>query len=86
MLNHHHGTAIVNQGLEYPQKRPDVQGVQADGGLVKDKHRVRLLTAHLAGKLQALGFPAGKAGRLLPQRQIAEPQTLEDAKPLADGF
>ena len=58
MLNDDDGGAVLDQGLEHAEQNLHIGGVQADGGLIKDKQRVRLGFAHLAGQLQALGFSA----------------------------
>ena len=50
---------VLDQGLEHPHQRPHVQGVEADGGFVKDKDRVPLAPAHFTGQLQPLGLSAG---------------------------
>ena len=67
-----------------PRRVRHVQGMQADGGLVKDEDGVRLAPAHLAGQLQPLGFPAGEAGGGLPQGQVPQPQVRQHLQPLAD--
>ena len=84
MLDDHHRGAAVHEGLEHPQQGAHVQGVQADGGLVKHKHRVLLAPAHLAGQLQPLGLPAGQAGGGFPQGQVAQSQVVQHLEPLAD--
>ena len=65
MLNDDDRRAVFDQGLEHTQQRAHVQRVQADGRLVKDKHRVMLGLAHLAGQLQPLCLAAGQARRFL---------------------
>ena len=52
--------------------------MQADRGLVEDENGVLLAAAHLARELEALGLAAGEAGRLLAQREVAQPQVVQD--------
>ena len=49
MLNDDDGGAVLDQGLEHAEQNLHIGGMQADGGLIKDKQRVRLGFAHLAG-------------------------------------
>ena len=86
MLNDDDGRAARQQRLKYAQQHPHIQRVQADGRLVKDENGILLGLADLAGQLQPLGLAAGQAGRLLPQRQIAQAKLLQDIQLLADGF
>ena len=76
MLNDDDGGAVLDQGLEHAEQNLHIGGVQADGGLIKDKQRVRLGFAHFAGQLQALGLAAGKAGRFLAKGQVAKAEFL----------
>ena len=84
MLDHDDRRALVHQPVEDVQQRPDIQGMQADGGLIKDEHGVGLSLPHLAGKLEALGFTAGKTGRLLAQGQVPEAHLAEESEPSRD--
>ena len=86
MLDHHHGGPVGRQGLEHPQQGLHVQRVQADGGLVEYKDGVVLGAAHLAGQLEALGFPAREARGLLAEGQVAQAQLLQHLQPGIDGF
>ena len=82
MLNDHHRCTVGDQRAEHPQQGAHIQRVQADGRLIKDKHRVMLGTAHLAGQLQPLCLAAGKAGRLLAKGQVAQAQLLQHLQAL----
>ena len=76
MLDDNDGGAPVQQGLEYPQQHPYIQGVQADGGLVKDEHGILLGFSDFAGQLQPLGLAAGEPRGLFAQGQVAQAQLL----------
>ena len=78
VLNDDNGRAAVQQGLENAQQHPHIQRMQADRRLVKYKDGIRLALPDLAGQFQALGFAAGQAGSLLSQRQVAQPQLLQN--------
>ena len=82
MLDDDNGGAVVHEGAEHGEKRAHVQRVQADGGLVKHENGVCLRAAHLACELEPLCLAAGKAGRFLSQREIAEPQLPQHLQPL----
>ena len=77
---------MVDERLEYAQKRAYVQRMQADGRLVKDEYGIVLRPAHLAGKLQPLRLAAGKAGRFLAERQVAKPQIFQHLQALRNEF
>ena len=86
MLDDDHSGAVIDQCLEYTDECPDVQRVQADGGLVEDEHRIRLCLSHLACQLQALCLAAGETGRLFSECQVSQSQVLQDLETLADGL
>ena len=60
--------------------------MQADGGFIEDKDRIRLTFPHLTGQLQTLGFAAGEAWRLLAQGQIAQPQLFQNLQALMNSL
>ena len=83
MLNDHHGGTVPDQLLEHTQQGLYIQRMQADGGFIEHEHTVCLPLAHLAGKLQPLGFAAGKAGCLLAKGQVAKAQFFQYLQALA---
>ena len=86
MLDNDHCSAAADQRPEDAHECLHIQRVQADGGLVEDKHRVRLCLPHLTCQLQALRLAAGEAGRLFPERQVSQSQILKDLQALADSL
>ena len=83
MLNDHHGGTVPDQLLEHTQQGLYIQRMQADGWFIEHEHTVCLPLAHLAGKLQPLGFAAGKAGCLLAKGQVAKAQFFQYLQALA---
>ena len=76
VLDDHDRCAVVQKRLEDAEQHANIQRMQADGRLVKDKHCVMLGLAHLAGQFQPLRFSAGKAGCLLAKGQVAKAKFL----------
>ena len=55
----------------------DVEGVQADAGLVEDEQRIGLLAAEFGCELEPLGLAAGQRRGVLAEGQVAEPEVDE---------
>jgi hypothetical protein len=62
VLDHDHGRARLEQPVEDRQENADVEGVEADGGLVEDEERAGVGASKLCGELETLGLPAGEGG------------------------
>src|SRR5690606_31549389 len=58
--------------------------VKADARLVQDVDHARELGAHLASKANALGLAAGKTRPGSIEREVAEPDAIQKAKPTLD--
>ena len=77
---------MLEQRLKHVKQRLHIQGVQADGRLVKDKNRVLLAASHFTGQFQPLGLASRQAGGGLPQSEIPQPQILQNLQALAHQF
>ena len=80
VLNHDYGCAAVYQALKYPEQRFHVQGMQADGRLVKHKHSIGLSLSHFTGQLEPLSLAARKAGRFLAESEITQAEVVQYLK------
>ena len=86
VLDHHDRVALVHQGVEDFQQFADVLEMQAGGGFVEDVEGAAGGAAgQFLGQLDALRFAAGQGGRLLPERDVAEADLLEDFEPVVDA-
>ena len=84
MLDDDDRGSVVDQMPEHGHQGPHVQRMQAYRRLVKDEEGIPLPAPHLAGKFQALGFSARKAGSRLAQGQIPESEVVKDLQPSLD--
>src|SRR6266571_6792532 len=85
VLDHHRGVAGVDQAMQHADQLLDVRHVQADGGFVEDIegfHRAGF--CKLIDELDALGLAAGKRRTLLAERQIAQPDLLQQPQAAVD--
>ena len=60
--------------------------MKADRGFVKDEDGVALPASHFGGELQALRLPARKRGRRFAERQIAEPEVVQNLEARGHGL
>ena len=86
MFNDDHGCSMFDQCLEDAEQSLYIQRMQADGRFVENEDGIGLCLSHLAGKLQPLGFAAGKTGRFFAKSQISETEFLKDLQPLNNRF
>jgi hypothetical protein len=84
MLDHDHGVAEVAQVNQRFQQAGIVALVQADGGLVQHVEHAGQARADLRGKPDALAFAARQRAGIARQRQVVEPDIVEELQPLAD--
>ena len=82
MLDDDYRGPVVYQCLEDSKQAPDIQRMQSYRRLIEYEKRIVLPAPQLACQLQALRLASGKAGRGLPQREIAEPQVVQRLQPL----
>ena len=64
--------------------RPGVAAVQPDGRLVQHVARAHQPRAQAGGQLDALRFAAGERGREAVERQVLQPDVVQELQPLAD--
>jgi hypothetical protein len=84
VLDHDHGVAEVAQALQRFEQAVVVALVQADGGLVEHIEHAGQAGADLRGQADALALAARQRAGGARQRQIVEPDIVEEAQPLAD--
>ena len=84
VLDDDHRVAEVAQPLERPDQLLVVALVQADRGLVEDVEDADQAGADLGREPDPLRLAAGERGRGALQRQVADPDRVEEAQPLAD--
>ena len=82
MLDHDHRVAEVAQLLERRQEPAVVALVQADRGLIEDVHDAGKPGSDLAGKANALRFPARERFGAAIERQVVEAYVAEEAQTL----
>src|SRR5579859_2824104 len=82
VLDHEDGISQIAQALETFDQPVRVARMQADGRLIKDVERADQLGSQGRGKLDALGFAAGKRGGEAIEREIFEPHLIQEAEPL----
>lgn len=86
VLDDDEGGAAVEERLEDVEQGADVEGVEADRGLVEDEEGIGLGAAHFLGELQALGFAAGEVGGGFPKGEVAQAEVAEGLEALAEGL
>ena len=84
VLDNEHGVAEITQAQQRLDQTLVVGRMQADAGLVQDvKHSCQSGT-DLRGKTNALHLPTGKCAALAIQREITEPDLLQELDALHD--
>ena len=84
VLDDDDGVAAVAQRFQGVDQHVVVPGVQADGGLVQDVADPREVGAQLGGQAHALGLAAGKRVAAAAERQVGEPQLVQEGQPGQD--
>ena len=84
VLDHDHRVAEVAQVAQRLQQPVVVALVQADRGLVQDVEHAGEARADLRGQPDALALAARERAAVARQRQVGEPDLVEEAQPLAD--
>ena len=84
VLDHDHGVALVAEGLQSAEQLDVVAGMQADRRLVEHVEHPREAGADLRGEPDPLALAAGERGRLAFEREVAEPDLVEERQPRAD--
>ena len=81
MFDDNDRSSLIQEALEHLEQGLDVQRMEADGGFIKDKDGISLAFSQFTGQFQPLGLPAGKAGGVFAQAQVAQAQVLESLEP-----
>ena len=84
VLDHHHRVPEVAQPPQRRQQQPVVPLVQADGRLVEHVQHAGEVGADLGGEPYALPLSPRQGGRAPRQRQVADPDVVEEPQPVAD--
>ena len=84
VLDNDHGVAELAEALQRPDQLLVVSLVEADRGFVEDVEDADQAGADLGREPDPLRLAAGERGRGPLQRQIADPDRVEEAQPLAD--
>ena len=84
VLDHHDRVALVAQLGQGVQQPIVVAGVQADRRLVEDIQHADQPAADLPGQPNPLHLTAGQRGRGPGEREIIEPDILQEPQPAAD--
>ena len=84
VLDHQQRVALLFQFLQRVQKNPVVAWMQADGWFVEDVAHTAQIRAKLGGEPDALRLAAGQRRRRAVERQVGEPDFLEEAEPRTD--
>ena len=84
VLDDEDGVAEVAQGFERRDEALVVALMQADGGLVEHVEHAAQARADLRGEADALAFAAGERGGVAVEREIAEPDGVEEFEALDD--
>ena len=84
VLDHDHRVAEIAQALERCQQPLIVALMQADRGLVQHVQHARQARADLRGEPDALAFAARQRAGGARQRQIFQPDIVEECEPRAD--
>ena len=84
MLDHDDRVAQVAQALQRSQQALVVALMQADGGLVQHIEHAGQPGADLRGQPDALALAARQRARCARQRQIFQPDIVQEAQPLVD--
>ena len=84
VLDHDHRVAEVAQALERPDQLLVVALVQADRRLVEDVEDADQARADLGREPDPLRLAAGERRRGALEREVADPDRVEEAQPLAD--
>ena len=84
VLHNHDGVAEVAQLFQDADQPAGVARVQSDGRLVQNVAGAHQPRSQASGELDALRFPARERGRQPVQRQIVEPDVVQEFQALAD--
>ena len=84
VLDDEDGIAEVAQVFESGEKTPVVAVVQSDGRFVENVENAAQLRSDLRGEADALAFSTGKRGGGAAERQVAEPDVVEEFEALGD--
>ena len=84
VLDHDHRVAEVAQALERPDQLLVVALVQTDRGLVEDVEDADQARPDLGREPDPLRLAARERGRRALQREVADPDRVEEAQPLGD--
>ncbi len=84
VLHHNNGVAEFAQLFQNPDQAPGVAAVQSDGRLVEHVTRAHEARPQAGGELNALRLAAGKRGRQAVEREVVQPDVVEELQPLAD--
>ena len=81
MLHHHQGVALSLELRQRIEQDAVVARMQADGGFIQDVAHPAQVRAQLRRQSDALCFPARERRRGAIQRQIAQPDLLQEVQP-----
>src|SRR5580658_7815633 len=84
MLHNDDGVAQVAQLFQDANQSAGVARMQSNGRLVQNVACAHQARSQASGKLDALRFPARERGRKAVQRQIIQPDVVEELQTLAD--
>ena len=84
MLDHEHGVAHVAQRFQRLEQPRIVALMQADRGLVQHIEHAGQARADLRGEPDALALAARQRAGGAGEREIIEPDIVEEGEPLAD--
>src|ERR1700731_980530 len=77
VLDHEDGISQIAQAFENFDQPVGIARMQADGRLIKDVESADQLGSQGRGKLDTLGFAAGKRGGEAIEREIFEPHLTQ---------
>ena len=80
MLDDNDGRTARHERLEHTEQRLYIERMQTDCRLIENEYRALLPPAHIARELQTLRLAAREPGRRLTERQISEPEIVQDLK------
>ena len=84
VLHHHDGVAEIAQLFQNADQAAGVAAVQTDGRFVEHVAGADQARAQAGGELDALRFAARERRRKPVQRQVFEPDVVQELQPLAD--
>ena len=84
VLHHHDGVAQSAQFFQDADQPSGIAAVQPDRRLVQHVAGAHQARAQRGGQLDALRLAAGERGRQTVQRQVVQPDVVQELQPLAD--